>query len=99
MNANQIDVDEKGNCTVIGARAHSLWTAGGFPRSRCSNNNYYVYAYNELPQGWRWEVIGWSEHFVKTEENEVLVNVKNAPAIGEYAKAPNVAISHGGENQ
>lgn len=89
MNANQIDVDEKGNCTVIGARAHSLWKAGGFPRSRCSPNNFYVYEYNELPQGFRWEVVGWAEHFIAVNSWQVLVNVRNAPAIGEYAKASN----------
>lgn len=89
MNANEIQVDEKGNCTVIGDRAHQLWTSGGFPRSRCSPNNFYVYEYNELPQGFRWEVVGWGEHFIAVDNRQVLVNVKNAPVMGEYAKASN----------
>jgi hypothetical protein len=85
---NEIQVDEKGNCTVIGSMAHSLWKAGGFPRSRCSTNNFYVYGYNELPQGWRWEVEGWGpyKHEIELGPNQVLVDVKNAPYLGQ---APN----------
>lgn len=81
MNANTIDVDEKGNCTVVGALAHQLWSAGGFPKTLCSQNRYYVYEFNELPQGWRWEVVGWSQDPVEASANQVVVNVSNAPML------------------
>ena len=79
MNENQITVDSNGNCTVIGALAHKLYFTGGFPRARCSKNVCYVYEFNDLPQGWRWEIVEWHEKLIQVDPNQVLVDVSNAP--------------------
>lgn len=76
---NEIYINENGLFTISGTLAHELWREGGYPTTRCSDNKYYVYEHNELPQGYRWELVGWSTNFVKPENSQVLINLKDVP--------------------
>jgi hypothetical protein len=83
---NEIIVSADGSKTVCGRIAHLLWNYGKgdcFPQIKCSKNNFYVLAFVELPQGFRWEIVAGQETREGAEkymtQNRVLVDVTNAP--------------------
>lgn len=56
MAADEIAIDQSGNCTVFGALAHRLWNygKGDFPRKAQGGNRYFVLELTEPERGDRW---------------------------------------------